>query len=169
MRTWNAAIVSAPSSTNIPAMQRKVKAISNAAAVMRLMRTTAAPAATTPRSGSASTPGPCQPPNQSVTMIEQTTVTFPYSERASIVPQRMPEYSVSQPATSSDSASGRSNGVRFVSASAAMKYTTKLNGRTRTLTSGPGCEAVIVRIDSDPTTSATVTSARICGISYEMS
>ena len=50
-----------------------------------------------------------------------------------------------------------------------MKYTRKLNGRTRTLTSGPGCEAVIVRIDSDPTTSATVTSARICGISYEMS
>ena len=54
-------------------------------------------------------------------MIEQTTVTSPYSESASIVPQRIPEYSVSQPATSSDSASGRSNGVRLVSASAEMK------------------------------------------------
>ena len=75
----------------------------------------------TPRSGTASTPGPCQPPSHSVVRIEQTTVTLPYSESASMVPQRIPEYSVSQPATSSDSASGRSNGVRFVSASAAMK------------------------------------------------
>ena len=57
MRTWNAAIVSAPSSTNIPAMQRKVKAISNAAAVMRLMRTTAAPAAITPTESIAKTIG----------------------------------------------------------------------------------------------------------------
>ena len=35
--------------------------------------------------------------------------------------KRMPEYSVWYPATSSCSASGRSNGVRFVSAMAAMK------------------------------------------------
>ena len=39
--------------------------------------------------------------------------------------QRMPEYSVMKPATSSDSASGRSKGARFVSARMAMKNSTK--------------------------------------------
>jgi len=74
----------------------------------------------TPRIGRASTPGPCQPPNQRVAMIADTTVTSPYSARKN-TPQRIPEYSVRKPATSSDSASGRSNGLRFVSARAAMK------------------------------------------------
>src|SRR3989449_9333037 len=113
----------------------------------------------------ASTPGPCQPPNQSVVTIDETTVTFPYSESASIVPQRMPEYSVSHPATSSDSASGRSNGVRFVSARAEMKYRANENGSTSTFTSGPACERVMSTIDSEPTTRTTETSASICGTS----
>ena len=39
--------------------------------------------------------------------------------------QRMPEYSVMKPATSSDSASGRSKGARFVSARMATKNSTK--------------------------------------------
>src|SRR5207249_2692982 len=49
--------IAARSRTAIPAMQRKVKAISNAAAVMRLMRTTAAPAAITPTESIAKTIG----------------------------------------------------------------------------------------------------------------
>src|SRR5712692_10772061 len=57
MSTWKAAIVSAPSSTNIPAMDRNVKAISRAAAVIRLSNTTAAPPAITPISRRAKTTG----------------------------------------------------------------------------------------------------------------
>src|SRR6266480_1286099 len=57
MRTWNAAIVSAPSSTNIPAMQRNVKAMSSAAAVIRLSITTATPPAITPIERRAKTTG----------------------------------------------------------------------------------------------------------------
>src|SRR5919204_3141018 len=57
MSTWNAAIVSAPRSTNIPAMQRKGNAMSSAAGVMGLIRTTAAPATITPRASTAKTAG----------------------------------------------------------------------------------------------------------------
>src|SRR2546430_3484523 len=57
MSTWNAAIVSAPSSTNIPAMDRNVNAMSRAAAVIRLSSTTAAPPAITPIDRRAKTTG----------------------------------------------------------------------------------------------------------------
>src|SRR6266581_1189125 len=57
MSTWKAAIVSAPSRTNIPAMQRKVKAMSRAAAVIRLSITTATPPAITPIERRAKTTG----------------------------------------------------------------------------------------------------------------
>ena len=103
-----------------------------------------------PRAGTASTPGPCQPPNQSVAMIADTTVTSPYSDRKKTA-HRIPEYSVRKPATSSDSASGRSNGFRFVSASAAMRYVRKAIGRMTTFTSGPGCDLVMSTMESDPT------------------
>ena len=45
---------------------------------------------------------------------------FAYSDRKKIA-QRKPEYSVWKPATSSLSASGRSNGIRFVSATPETK------------------------------------------------
>src|SRR6266513_6544310 len=57
MSTWNAAIVSAPSRTNIPAMERNVNAMSRAAAVIRLSNTTAAPPAITPIDRRAKTTG----------------------------------------------------------------------------------------------------------------
>src|SRR5256712_2351380 len=57
MSTWKAAMVSAPSSTNIPAMDRKVNAMSRAAAVIRLSNTTAAPPAITPIARRAKTTG----------------------------------------------------------------------------------------------------------------
>src|SRR6267378_590538 len=57
MSTWKSAIVSAPSSTNIPAMHRNVKAISRAAAVIRLSITTATPPAITPIDRRAKTAG----------------------------------------------------------------------------------------------------------------
>src|SRR5213594_2869986 len=101
--------------------------------------------------------GPCQPPSHRVVTMPDTTVTSPYSATKKS-PQRMPEYSVRKPATSSDSASGRSNGFLFVSASPAMKYVTNASGMMSALTWRPGCESTIAVIDSEPTTSTTVTS-----------
>src|SRR6266571_4226954 len=112
--------------------------------------------------------GPCQPPSQSVVRIEHTTVTSPYSATKKS-PHRMPEYSVRNPATSSDSASGRSNGFRLVSASPAMKYVTNASGTISKLMKIPGWLSTIFVSESEPTTSTTVTSERICGTSYEMS
>src|SRR5258705_13500978 len=71
--------------------------------------------------------GPFQPPRNSVTAIEQMVMMFEYSPRKNR-PNFMLEYSVWKPATSSDSASGRSNGVRFVSASAVIMKMTNPTG-----------------------------------------
>src|SRR6267143_7011108 len=57
MSTWKAAIVSAPSRTNIPAIDRNVNAMSSAAAVIRLSITTATPPAITPIESRANTTG----------------------------------------------------------------------------------------------------------------
>src|SRR5262249_38963156 len=66
--------------------------------------------------------GRSQPPQNSVTATADTTKMLAYSARKYSA-QRKPLYSVWNPATSSDSASGRSNGARLVSAVAAMMYT----------------------------------------------
>src|SRR5262245_59462279 len=73
-------------------------------------------------------PGPCQPPKNSVTAMELMTIMFMYSPRKNSA-HFMDEYSVWNPATSSPSASGRSNGARFVSANAVTRKIT--NGSTR--------------------------------------
>src|SRR3954463_7028045 len=70
--------------------------------------------------------GPCSafgkgrshPPSHSVTAIEETAIIAEYSARKN-KDQRKPLYSVWNPAVSSDSASGKSNGARFVSATIA--------------------------------------------------
>ena len=59
-------------------------------------------------------------PKKSVTMSAEMMNTFTYSAK-NRKPKRMPEYSVAKPATISESASVRSNGVRLASAVAAMK------------------------------------------------
>ena len=59
--------------------------------------------------------GNCHPPKKSVTQSAERTIMLMYSAVWKS-PQRMPEYSVWYPATSSVSASGRSNGGREVSA-----------------------------------------------------
>src|SRR5947207_2329364 len=68
--------------------------------------------------------GTCQPPRKSVVMIAPIRYRFPHSAMKKRM-LRMPLYSVAKPATSSDSASGKSNGVRLPSASAEMKNTGK--------------------------------------------
>ena len=64
--------------------------------------------------------GLCQPPRNPATAKPLTTNIYAYSLRKNTA-QRNPEYSVIQPATNSDSASGISKGVRFVSAIALIK------------------------------------------------
>ena len=64
--------------------------------------------------------GAFQPPKNRVTVRAEMMNTFTYSAKKKN-PKRMPEYSVAKPATISESASVRSNGVRFASAAAAMK------------------------------------------------
>src|SRR5262245_1844030 len=73
-------------------------------------------------------PGPCQPTKTSVTAIELITIMFMYSPRKNSA-HFIDEYSVWKPATSSPSASGRSNGARFVSANAVTRKIA--NGSTR--------------------------------------
>src|SRR5689334_25008827 len=64
--------------------------------------------------------GAFQPPKNSVTVSAEMMNTLTYSAKKKN-PKRVPEYSVAKPATISESASVRSNGVRFASAVAAMK------------------------------------------------
>ena len=71
--------------------------------------------------------GAFQPPRKRVTVSAETMNTFTYSAKKKN-PKRMPEYSVAKPATISESASVRSNGVRFASAVAAMKKMRKPSG-----------------------------------------
>src|SRR5450759_1631265 len=68
--------------------------------------------------------GRIHPPSHSVTAIEDTASMAEYSARKNS-DQRKPLYSVWNPATSSDSASGRSKGARLVSATMAIANTPK--------------------------------------------
>src|SRR6185312_1228444 len=62
--------------------------------------------------------GRSHPPSHRVTAIEETAIIAEYSARKN-KDQRKPLYSVWNPAVSSDSASGKSNGARLVSATIA--------------------------------------------------
>jgi len=71
--------------------------------------------------------GACQPPKKISVITKDITIILQYSARKNIA-NVIAEYSTLYPATSSDSASGRSKGVRFVSASNAIKNT-RANGK----------------------------------------
>src|SRR3954466_9365524 len=71
--------------------------------------------------------GALQDPKNRVTISAEMMNTFTYSAK-NRKPKRIPEYSVAKPATISESASVRSNGVRFASAVAAMKKIRKPSG-----------------------------------------
>src|SRR5580704_13862144 len=75
--------------------------------------------------------GRSHPPSQRVTAIDETAIMAEYSARKNS-DQRNPLYSVWNPAVSSDSASGRSNGARLVSATIAtakMKKAIRPSGK----------------------------------------
>src|SRR5512145_2176172 len=92
--------------------------------------------------------GPCQPPRNSVVVTAQTVTMLAYSAMKNVA-YFILEYSVQKPETSSVSASGRSNGVRLISASEQMKKmmpATKRNGfwnRYHFIPIHPDCPATI--------------------------
>src|SRR5207253_5598939 len=75
--------------------------------------------------------GAFQPPKKRLTVSAETMKTLTYSAKKK-KPKRIPEYSVAKPATISESASVRSNGVRFASAVAAMKKISAPSGCWKT-------------------------------------
>src|SRR5712664_4346685 len=64
--------------------------------------------------------GESQPPKKRIEHRQETVIMLVYSAMKNMANLKL-AYSVWKPATSSDSASGRSNGTRLVSATAAMK------------------------------------------------
>ena len=82
-------------------------------------------------------------------------------------PKRIPEYSVAKPATISESASVRSNGVRLASAVAAMRKTMNASGCLNTNQSNrlPDWSSVIWLRLSVPASRTTPTTDSVRGIS----
>src|SRR6476659_10641485 len=119
--------------------------------------------------------GPDGPPRNSVVAIADIVMTFMNSARKKIA-KRMPVYSVTNPPTSSCSASTRSNGGWFVSATAAM---TKITNETiatlqyQSVTNEcqlvHACAFAMPRVLSVPACSSTATIDRPNAASYESS
>src|ERR1700742_1826513 len=72
--------------------------------------------------------GESQPPRKRIVVSEHMVMMATYSPRKNIR-NGVDEYSTAKPATSSDSASGRSKGGRLVSARAETKKTTNIGSR----------------------------------------
>src|ERR1051325_5081936 len=121
-------------------------------------------------------PGPLQPPRKSVTATHEIEITFMNSPRKKS-PNFMLEYSVWKPATSSPSASGRSNGARLVSASAQIMKIAKAGGCTNRfhdgIANGPTCHhcrcaSTMVVSESEFAISSTPTVESPIASSYEI-
>src|SRR5438128_7912729 len=83
--------------------------------------------------------GRSHPPSQNVTAIDDTAIIAEYSARKN-KDQRNPLYSVWNPAVNSDSASGKSNGARLVSATIAtakIKNPTSPSGKNLKMNHSP--------------------------------
>src|SRR5579872_5159915 len=107
--------------------------------------------------------GADQPPKNSSVAMHDTVIMFKYSAMKNN-PNRRPEYSVWKPPTSSVSASTKSNGARFVSATAVIRYTTNptncgaMNHRFVCACTMPSSDVVPARI-STPTTDNVIASS----------
>src|SRR5262245_45892009 len=110
----------------------------------------------------------CQPPRKSVVASAERTIMLMYSAIENR-PQRIPPYSVWYPATSSDSASGRSNGARADSAVPAVRKTRKPTncGTTNQIVSSCLATISVSRSDSPMITTPSTESAS--ATSYETS
>src|SRR5215212_7534953 len=92
--------------------------------------------------------GARHPPRNSVVAIAETVTMLTYSARKNSA-NFSDEYSVWKPPTSSDSASGRSNGARLVSPTIAMTNTAKL-GMSSQPNQPDACALTMSAVDSDP-------------------
>src|SRR4051812_3484504 len=93
--------------------------------------------------------GARQPPRNSVAASAETVTMLTYSARKNSA-NFSDEYSVWNPPTSSDSASGRSNGARLVSPTMAITKTTKLGTSRITFHRLVLCDCTMSAVDSEP-------------------
>src|SRR5690606_29246269 len=119
-----------------------------------------------------------QPPRKRMVVSAHMSTMATYSPRKKSR-NGVEEYSIIWPATSSDSASTRSKGGRFVSANAEMKKMTNIGNSASqcqsrnelgnpTMVPSPVCCASTMSVRfSDPTTSRTVTMTKPIETSYE--
>src|SRR3954449_9388 len=105
------------------------------------------PVLSTPWSIADSGHGARQPPRNSVVASAATVVTLMYSARKNIA-NLIDPYSVWKPATSSVSASGRSNGARLVSPTIATRYIANEGNNGSAYQSD--CDATISLVDNEP-------------------
>src|SRR3954452_2944795 len=103
--------------------------------------------------------GGSQPPRNRIVAIAHMVVIAMYSPRKNSR-NGVEEYSTAKPATSSDSASTRSNGARLVSASAETKKITNIGNSGSQYQSNspqsPSCARTMVLRLSEPASSSTV-------------
>src|SRR3954447_11607377 len=92
--------------------------------------------------------GQLPPPRKSVVAIAETVTMLTYSARKNSA-NFSDVYSVWKPPTSSDSASGRSNGARLVSPTIEITNTTKLGTSSQTY-QPPVCALTMSAVDIDP-------------------
>src|SRR5262249_50759139 len=114
--------------------------------------------------------GDSHPPRNMMGVVAKMVQTPRYSKKKNIWKGGEP-YSTMNPATNSDSASTRSNGGRFVSASAEMKKTknTGNGGNQYQLNKPyfPSCAATIAERFNDPAQSSTVMMTKPIETSYD--
>src|SRR5215203_2665626 len=89
------------------------------------------------------------PPRNNVVAIAETVTMLTYSARKNSA-NFSDVYSVWKPPTSSDSASGRSNGARLVSPIMAMTNTRKLGTSSSAYQPPDTCAATISEVDREP-------------------
>src|SRR3954449_8279287 len=106
------------------------------------------PVLRTPLSTSDSGHGARQPPRNNVVASAETVATLMYSARKNMA-NLIDAYSVWKPATSSVSASGRSNGARFVSPTIDTRYM-RNDGISGSAYQSFDCAATISLVERDP-------------------
>src|SRR5438067_5270543 len=114
--------------------------------------------------------GGSQPPRNRIVAIAHMVRMAMYSPRKNSR-NGVAEYSTAKPATSSDSASTRSNGSRLVSASAEMKKITNIGNsgsqNQLNMPKRPSCASTIADRLSEPTHSSTVMMTNPIETSYD--
>src|SRR5213080_2437480 len=114
--------------------------------------------------------GGSQPPRKKIVVIAHIVAMAMYSPRKN-KRNGVAEYSTAKPATSSDSASTRSNGGRLVSASAEMKKITNIGNsgsqNQLNMPKRPSCASTIADRLSEPTHNRTVMITKPIETSYD--